>query len=160
MKECAKCGAPQAEHEVFCAQCGEKLPVLNPDVDSSTDSSVSHSFHYKDPLRVSIADAVAGILTIAVIIGYLIYGFLRIPSGSALHLANFFLICVLGLNTFRAFKPEYDWDWYIRRMSYYSSDQSLYDKEPSPLWIFSRKCSLWIVLAISAGLLFLLTEMK
>lgn len=124
-----------------------------PDIPAHADNVANDSFDYADPLRVSIADAIAGILSIAGIIALLIFTFTRT-------LLNLFpivmlVVVLLGINAFNAFFPREAWSLQMAGMSLTVEFSG--EMEPSDFWLGMRKIGLWLSLVVAAGFLYALT---
>lgn len=102
---CTQCGRKQASEALFCQFCGQKLPVLTSNFDSSNPEMASQPIHPSAPRRqtgsgaltLGIAGLVLGILGITNAIinfGILAAGqFSSVPLDSA---GLVFLVCTLS----------------------------------------------------------------
>ena len=157
MKICDKCGAYNSDERIFCVDCSEKLGdklSAREEAQARDDlnEKLEEMYNKKDPLYVSKADKVMGIVSLLGALCSVVLVVIGVITGQSLDLLPYGIIFFI-LASIEAFVPEVTWEFEKLRLSFYVHGAD--DVEPSEAYFTGRKIA--ILFALFIGTLILVT---
>jgi len=143
MKICDKCGAQQSDKRNNCIDCGNALgnPLSESElreVESEIRDKIDRSYNASDPLYVSRADKIIGILSLTGIITAIIFMFIYRQNVPELFLTIIlFTFCAVN-----SLIPKINWTLEKIRLYFLIHDAD--DLHPSYFYFIMRKITLWV----------------
>ncbi len=150
MKVCANCNAVNSDNRFFCVDCGEKLDdALSENaqkrVEQAIDSNMENLYNDNDPLRVTLFDKIAGIMSIVGLV--LCFSLLFANAFIKADLKYLWLsVFLFILSAIEALFPKFLWHLEKLRLSFTISNSD--DAEPSTFYRFCRITAILFELAI------------
>ncbi|MBE6904447.1 MAG: hypothetical protein E7480_07555 [Ruminococcaceae bacterium] len=155
MKLCDNCGAHNSDERIFCVDCnemlGDKLSSFEEQkMRAKVSGKIEEMYNKKDPLYVSKLDKAMGA---AALIGalctlvFIIIGIITQRSFELLWVGMIFFL----LASIEALIPKVMWAIEKLRLSFFISDAD--NAEPSGFYIFSRKAT--VVISVAVGIVIL-----
>ena len=138
MKICDKCGAQQSDKRNNCIDCGNALgkPLSESElreVESEIRDKIDRSYNASDPLYVSRADKIIGILSI---LGFVITIIFVNNSAELVFTLILFIFCAVN-----SLIPKINWTLEKIRLYFLIHDAD--NAHPSDLYFIMRKITLW-----------------
>ena len=155
MKICGKCGAQQSDKRTNCIDCGNALgkPITESElqgVEAEIRDKMDRSYNKSDPLYVSRADKIIGILSILGFIVTIIFMFIyrqNIQNDAELLLTIIlFIFCAIN-----SLIPKINWTLEKIRLYFLIHDAD--NVHPSDLYFIIRKFVIWASFFIAVSLL-------
>lgn len=155
MKICPACGAHNSDDRFFCIDCNEKLENKLSETDEqkirdSVNDKIEDMYNAKDPLYVSKANKIMGIISVIGAICCLILTLIGIFVHHRLSYANIGLIFFL-ITSIEALFPEVFWTLTQMKLRFWINDP--YSAEPSDFYRLSRNTG--IIVGIAVGMIML-----
>ena len=138
MKICGKCGAQQSDKRNNCIDCGNALgkPLSESElreVESEIRYKIDRSYNASDPLYVSLADKIIGILSV---VGFVITIIFVKDYAELFFTLLLFIFCAIN-----SLIPKINWTLEKIRLHFLIHNAD--DAHPSDLYFIMRKITLW-----------------